>query len=372
MKVLFMANIPSPYRVDFFNELGKYCDLTVTFEGKTATDRDEKWKAAESQNFKAIFMNGIRTKSDQFLCVEIIKIIKTGFDHIILGGYSTPTAMLAIEYMRIKHIPFWMEADGGLISNDNRLKYKIKRHFISAASGWFSSGKMTTEYLTHYGADKSKVHVYPFTSLKAADILPAVPNSEEKMRLRKKLGMGGKVILTVGRFSYMKGYGKGFDVLMNAMTSCPKDCSLYIVGDEPTPEFVDLKKKLKLDNVFFVGFKTKEELKDYYMAADIFCLQTRGDVWGLVVNEAMACGLPVITTNKCVAGLELIQDESDGYVVDAEDCHAVADRITYLVSQPLLLQNMSHQALETIREYTIEKMASAHEKILANSGRNTA
>ena len=170
----------------------------------------------------------------------------------------------------------------------------------------------------------------------------------------------------------MKGYGKGFDVLMNAMTSCPKDCSLYIVGDEPTPEFVDLKKKLKLGNVFFVGFKTKEELKDYYMAADIFCLQTRGDVWGLVVNEAMACGLPVITTNKCVAGLELIQDESDGYVVDAEDSHAVSDRITYLVSQPLLLQNMSHQALETIREYTIEKMALAHEKILANSGRNTA
>lgn len=41
MKVLFMANIPSPYRVDFFNELGKYCDLTVTFEGRTATDRDE-------------------------------------------------------------------------------------------------------------------------------------------------------------------------------------------------------------------------------------------------------------------------------------------------------------------------------------------
>lgn len=191
MKVLFMANIPSPYRVDFFNELGKYCDLTVTFEGRTATDRDEKWRAAESKNFKAQFMKGIRTKSDQFLCLEIIKVIESGFDRIIVGGYSTPTAILAIEYMRLRHISFWMEADGGLISNDSWLKYKIKRHFISAASGWFSSGKMTTEYLVHYGADKSKVYVYPFTSLKAADILPAVPTSEEKMRLRKKLGMGG-------------------------------------------------------------------------------------------------------------------------------------------------------------------------------------
>lgn len=106
MKVLFMANIPSPYRVDFFNELGKYCDLTVTFEGRTATDRDEKWRAAESKNFKAQFMKGIRTKSDQFLCLEIIKVIKSGFDRIIVGGYSTPTAMLAIEYMRLQKSHF--------------------------------------------------------------------------------------------------------------------------------------------------------------------------------------------------------------------------------------------------------------------------
>lgn len=53
MKVLFMANIPSPYRVDFFNELGKYCDLTVTFEGRTATDRDEKWRGSRISKFQS-------------------------------------------------------------------------------------------------------------------------------------------------------------------------------------------------------------------------------------------------------------------------------------------------------------------------------
>ena len=191
MKVLFMANIPSPYRVDFFNELGKYCDLTVTFEGKTATDRDEKWKSEKFRNFNAQFMNGIRTKSDQFLCFHIIEVIKNGFDRIIVGGYSTPTAMLAIEYMRLHKMPFWIEADGGLISQDNVFKYKIKHHFISAASGWFSSGKMTTKYLVHYGADESRIHVYPFTSLREVDILKQVPSMEEKMKLRQKLNLGG-------------------------------------------------------------------------------------------------------------------------------------------------------------------------------------
>lgn len=368
MKVLFMANIPSPYRVDFFNELGKYCDLTVTFEGRTATDRDEKWRAAESKNFKAQFMKGIRTKSDQFLCLEIIKVIKSGFDRIIVGGYSTPTAMLAIEYMRLHKIPFWIEADGGLISQDSPLKYRIKHHFISAASGWFSSGKMTTKYLVHYGADESKVQVYPFSSLREQDILKQVPSAEEKMLMRQKLKLGGgKMILSVGRFSYLGGYGKGFDILLKAMRICTEEYTLCIVGDEPTQEFIEMKNNMKLDNVVFVGFKTKEDLKDYYIAADIFCLQTRGDVWGLVVNEAMAYGLPVITTDKCVAGVELIKDDKNGYVIPVEDYELLAEKIIKIGEKWETQRDMSYNALQTIRDYTIENMALAHRKLLEES-----
>ena len=87
------------------------------------------------------------------------------------------------------------------------------------------------------------------------------------------------------------------------MQVCTEEYTLCIVGDEPTQEFIEMKNNMKLDNIVFVGFKTKKELKDYYIAADVFCLQTRGDVWGLVVNEAMAYGLPIITTDKCVAGM---------------------------------------------------------------------
>ena len=53
-KVLFSTNVPSPYRMDFFNELGKYCDLTVCFERKTASDRDGKWKGKAPETFKAV------------------------------------------------------------------------------------------------------------------------------------------------------------------------------------------------------------------------------------------------------------------------------------------------------------------------------
>ena len=339
----------------------------MTFEGRTATDRDEKWRAAESKNFKAQFMKGIRTKSDQFLCLEIIKVIESGFDRIIVGGYSTPTAILAIEYMRLHKTPFWIEADGGLISQDSPLKYRVKRHFISAASGWLSSGKMTTKYLVHYGADESKVHVYPFSSLREQDILKQVPSTEEKMIMRQKLKLRGKIILSVGRFSYLGGYGKGFDILLKAMQVCTEGYTLCIVGDEPTQEFVEMKNNMKLDNVVFVGFKTKEELKDYYIAADVFCLQTRGDVWGLVVNEAMAYGLPVITTDKCVAGMELIEDDKNGYVIPVEDYELLAEKIMKIGGNKQLQRNMSCYALQTVKSYTIEKMTLVHKKLLGES-----
>lgn len=63
------------------------------------------------------------------------------------------------------------------------------------------------------------------------------------------------------------------------------------------------------DNIVFVEFKTKEDLIDYYRAADLFVLPTREDIWGLVVNEAMAAGTPVITTTNCGAGMEILKME---------------------------------------------------------------
>lgn len=366
MRVLFLTNIPSPYRIDFFNELGKCCDLTIVFEGRTATDRDKGWKTSTFQNFKAIFLKGVRTKSDQFFCPGIIKVIKRGFDHIIVGGYSTPTGMLAIEYMRFRAIPFWIEADGGMISQDSGIKYRIKKHFISAANGWISSGKVTTEYFVHYGADRNKIYTYPFTSLKAEDIAIDVPNIKEKEYLRNKLNLRNKVVLTVGRFSYMGGYGKGFDVLLKAMQFVPNEYSLYIVGDEPTEEFLQMKEKLGVKNVFFINFKTKEELKEYYKAADVFCLQTRGDVWGLVINEAMANGLPVITTDRCVAGLELVENDVNGYIVPVENSKILAEKIGYVLENDDVRKKMARNNLEKIKDWTIENMAAIHYEIIRN------
>lgn len=362
MKVLFLTNIPSPYRVDFFNELGKLCDLTVTFEGKTATDRNDKWKSDLFKEFKGVFLKGIRTGSDNFLCFEIIKVLNEKWDAIIVGVYSTPTSMLAIEYMRLHHIKFYLNSDGGFIKQENKIKYMIKKHFISAAQYWLSSGDMTTDYLVYYGARREKCFKYPFTSIKQEDIDEALSvESKGKDYLRNKLNIEEKyVVLSVGRFSYEQGYGKGYDTLLRCAEQLDKNIGIYIVGDEPTEEFVRWKEESHLKNIHYVGFKTKQELMDYYAAADIFVLMTKADVWGLVVNEAMMFGLPIITTDMCIAGNELVTNDVNGFIIPVGDNNKLKEKIELLISDKNKIGKFGKASRERILRYTVEEMAKDH------------
>ena len=134
---------------------------------------------------------------------------------------------------------------------------------------------------------------------------------------------------------------------MHAACSLNKDVGIYIVGGEPTEEYLQMRASLGLGNVHFVGFQKKEALSRYYRAADLFVLPTREDIWGLVINEAMAYGLPVITTDRCVAGLDLVEEGVNGSIVPVEDAAALAGKMKELLSSDL--EKMGTASLEKIR-----------------------
>lgn len=104
----------------------------------------------------------------------------------------------------------------------------------------------------------------------------------------------------------------------------------------------------------------KEKLQVYYQAADLFVLPTREDIWGLVINEAMAAGLPVITTERCVAGVEMLDKE---FIVPVENEQMLAEKITSLLENEEKLLKAATDNLNRSREYTIENMAKEHLKI---------
>ena len=363
-RVLFITNYAAPYRVHFFDELGKYMDVTVLFSDpvEQVTHRSKDWFEDSQGGYHAVQLRSVKhTRNDENLCPDVISWLKKPYDAVVVSGYSSPTVILAMAYMKLHRIPFYMEVDGGLIREESSLKYRLKKTLVSLPDRWLSTGEYTTRYLTHYGAQAEKVSVYPFSSLYRADILDRIPSQQEKADIRRELGISEKkVVLSIGQFIHRK----AFDILIQSAAALDSDTGIYIIGGSPTQEYLKLCQEYNVKNVHFLDFMKKEKLIHYYKAADLFVLPTREDIWGLVINEAMAFGLPIVTTDRCVAGLELVQDGENGYIVPVEDVQALAQRMKDVLRGDH--SQMGAVSLEKIRNYTIENMVKSHISVFEN------
>ena len=362
-RVLFITNYASPYRVCFYDELANHMDVTVLFSDRIEDKkhRSADWFISGEGRFRAVQLEKrVASMGGRDFCLDVIPWLKQSWDAIVVCGYAYPTTVLAMAYMRMHRIPFYMEVDGGLIRETSGPKYWFKRLLVSQATEWISSGDYTTKYLVHYGAGKDAVHLYPFTSLWEREIPAAVPAPDEKQLLRESLGMSeDKIVLYVGRYDPKK----GMDDLLHVCPELDPAAGIYFVGGEPTAEHLAFCESNGLNNVHFVGFKKKEALEAYYRAADLLVLPTWSDVWGLVINEAMAQGLPIVTTDRCVAGVELVENGVNGYIVPAKDTAALAGAVNAVLCQDY--RTMGEASLMKIRPYTIENMAKAHVEIFS-------
>ena len=239
----------------------------------------------------------------------------------------------------------------------------IKRFFISKAAYWLSTGKLTDEYLLHYGAKNNRIYRYPFSSFRMKDMLHEPVCLKEKERIKEKYGIHEKkIVLFVGQFIHRK----GIDILLNACENFKDNIGVYIVGGKVTKDYIEIVEKKHLKNIHFCEFANKEKIKELYMASDLFVLPTREDIWGLVVNEAMAYGLPVITTDRCIAGLELVEKEN-GRIIPIDNVQSLKLAMKEVLEMPS--DEVFYRNYEVISNYTIENMAKVHVEIIEDIGK---
>ncbi len=356
-KVLYLTNVPAPYTVDFYNELGRHIDLTVLFERKSSDNREKDWFTGEACSYNAVFLKGINIGKEQAFCPGVGKYINHDYDLIVIGNYSSLTGISAIRKSKRKKIPFFIHADGGIVNDESNFKYKIKRNLISSADGCFSSGKITDDYFKHYGASSETIYRYPFTSLRKADILSEPPSLREKRELREELGVPcEKLALFVGSFIERK----GIDILIDAANHLSGDIKVCLLGGMASEEHLRQVNDENKQNIIFAPFASKDTVFKYMRAADVFVFPSRYDIWGLVVNEAMSQGLPVISSDKCVAAVELIENGKNGYIVESFDGKEWADKIAETVCGEELLSEMAYNCLSTVAPYTIENMSEIY------------
>lgn len=363
MKVLFLTNIPSPYMVDFFNEFGKLCDLTVIFERSNSSERDESWKKYNFSNFKGIILKGINIGVDGAFCPHILKYLyKEEYDFTIIANPMTPTGITSIFFLKLLNRKYIIESEGGFAKNGKGLKERFKTLIIKDAFAYFSTTTIGDNYFIAYGADKNRIYKYPFSSILNDDIKIYSELEFRKKKAREKLNIKySNVILSVGSIIPRKGHDitlKAFHMLND------ENLGLYIVGGSVNNELSELIEELNIKNVHFIDFIGKDEISDYYAMADIFVLSTRYDTWGLVINEAMANGLPVITTKMCIAGTELIKDNENGFTIEVNDYEELSRKMNILLSNSELRDKIAKNNLSMINDYTVNTMARSHNTLL--------
>ncbi len=356
MKIRYFTNIPSPYRINFFNELGKECDLEVIFEAEKAPKINTDWyKNNNISNFTPVFLKK-GTIEEKKINFKILKYVIKNSDLLVFTNYSYFTEMFALIVTKILRKKYILQIDGGIIShNESFLKNKLKKFLISNAFCYLSPSRESDNFLIYYGAFKEKINRYYFTSLYKNDIIEHPVENKDKQKIKKDLMINeNKIILSVGQFIYRK----GFDWMIDAYKNLDKEIGIYIIGGAATQEYLDLKNKYKMDNLHFIDFMDKNEILKWYRAADLFVLPTREDIWGLVINEALAQGLPTVTTDKCIAGLELIVNKKNGFIIKCEDEESLL-QITesFFEKSEADICLMKKEALAIIKKYTIENMA---------------
>ncbi len=356
MKILIVFNHPAPYKVRFFNVLGKHVDLHVIFERQKASDRHPLFYDQNVTNFKVHSIKGINLGKENHYSNGVIKHLKKNkYDVIIMNGYSTFTEMKTISYLKRKKIPYYFYANGGTVKKECYLKYKFKKHFISGATGYFSSSEETSRYLEHYGAPTDKIYRYSYSTIFEEEILKKEIPLNEKKQFYKKYNIEGSTIF-VSATSFIKRKNNMF--LLKTWKNLNNDNHLVLIGSgKEKTKLERFIKNNRLSNVHILSFVPRDQILDFLAHADYGIYLSRYDIYGHVINESLSQGLSIIASYNMNATKELIKHGKNGLIYKNND------DLLKLISK-LKECNFTHEALLTAKENTIEIMVMQHLKIL--------
>ncbi|WP_281774506.1 glycosyltransferase family 4 protein [Methanobacterium formicicum] len=363
VKVAIITNIPTFYRQkqwEYYSNC-EYFDLTIYYCANIEPGRH--WKIKPSKGVKEVFLKGLSYKSFHFN-PGILKIIFQDYDVFFVGGFGYPSLIILIVLLKLFKKKWVLIIDGISplkIEEKNLISNVIKKYLIRGANAYFANGTLGANYLENYGIPLDKI----FNQYMTVDVdyfKDKGKNSVEfRSKIRTKYGITEKttVLMYAGRLIKHKGVHDLIRVVKH-LNNNGHDIKLLVVGDGDFKK--ELKKQAQIStSVIFVGHVSPEEIYNYYYASDIFVLPTYDDPWGLVVNEAMACQLPIIVSNAAGCSIDLI--EKNGYVITAGNLNELYSAIIDLINKNQN-NNYGKKSFELIRNWTYRDSCKSFLKTL--------
>lgn len=255
---------------------------------------------------------------------------------VAIPGWATKASLSALSWCLKNRTPaIVMSESSALDKSRSLIKEALKRRVISCFSSALVGGRPQADYIQSLGMPADRI----FLGYDVVDndyFARESANARAQAReIRGQLALPERYLLASSRFIEKKNLPRLLEAFARYRTqSGPDKLSLVLLGDGPLRETLLEKSRelaLEIDKaVFFPGFKQYHELPPYYGLAEGFIHASTSEQWGLVVNEAMASGLPVLVSNRCGCASDLVADAENGWTFDPFDTEKITDAMMKL------------------------------------------
>jgi glycosyltransferase involved in cell wall biosynthesis len=365
-RLVILTEIIAPYRIPVFNALsgGPGLDLHVIFLAETNAAL-RQWRVYKNEiRFSYQVLPSWRWRfggNDVLINRGLVSALnKVHPQAIICGGYNYAASWSALMWAKRRGVRFvlWSESNRYDARRGSRWVESLKAYFLRRCDGFVVPGKASLEYLSVLGSAEGSISTAPNAVDNDLFARQAEAAQLHAAEFRKKLELPLRFILFVGRLVPEKGVFDLLEAYAKLDHSVRSEVGLVFAGDGVSRrELAEQAKQISPGTVRFPGFAQREDLAGLYALAEVLVLPTHSDPWGLVVNEAMACGLPIIVSNVAGCSADLVQNDWNGYVVAPRDPEKLSEAIDSVVGQPELRRQMSSRSLERIRDYSPEACA---------------
>jgi len=252
-------------------------------------------------------------------------------------------------------IPYILRAESNLLNRGNSLKWWVKKQSVGrlccGAAGCLAIGQRNQDLFRAYGVSEERIQVAPYFVDNDLFISESARLKPGYLTLRDRfeLPQDALVFLFMGKLIEKKHPDHLLQAWHGLPESLRKRSALLFVGSGAMLEELKI---LPQDEprVVFTGFLNRKQLHEAYAVSDVLILPSdEGETWGLVVNEAMASGLPTIVSDRVGCAPDLILEGQTGYSYPFGDITALSDTLAHLIKDAELINSMGAVAVKHVQ-----------------------
>lgn len=369
-KIGILLTHPVQYNSPFFKEFAKLTDLIVYYCHQPS-DKEQgldfgiafKWDTPLFEGYKYKFIYNVK---------EIQEAIHNEkFDMFIVFGWNYKAAQEALRACRKRNIPIFARGDSQLLTRPlwlRILKRICFKKYLRKFDGFLAPSQRFKEYLLFYGVARDKIIFCPHFVDNEFFSKNALQSHIEKNEMRRKYGFSGEdiILLFCGKFIDKKRPLDFLRAIKNLKEKGIKVRALMVGEGKQKAQLQDYSTKHGLDAVF-LGFINQTMLPAIYSMSDCLVLPSdAGETWGLVVNEAFACGVPAIISDQVGCCPDLIDEGKTGYIFRCGDVKALTLKILCLIEAKNKAIDFSPFIFKKTETYSIKKAISSILNYLQN------